>query len=274
MQIDSHQHFWRYTEQDYAWIDESMGVLRRDFLPVDLKPRLDAAGIGGCVAVQAQETHEETRWLLRLADQHAWIRGVVGWVDPESTCLEADLDAIAHPRLVGVRAVLQAKPDSCMGTPAFAAGMRAIGRRGLVYDVLVHARQLRAAIGLCRAFPEQAFVLDHFGKPDVRGGGLTTWARDVRELAAMPNVCCKVSGLATEADWAAWTEPDLRRYFDVAAECFGPDRLLFGSDWPVALCATGYQRWRDTVAGWTRAWPAGEREALLGSNAARIYRLG
>ncbi len=274
MRIDSHQHFWRYTREDYAWIDESMDVLRRDFLPKELRRVLDSAGIDGCVAVQAQETHAETRWLLGLAERDPWIRGVVGWVDPASARIEADLEAIAHPRLVGVRAVLQAKPDEFSATPAFANGMRAIGRTGLVYDVLVYARQLRRAIDLCRAFPSQSFVLDHFGKPDVRHDAFASWLRDLGELAALPNVCCKVSGLATEADWQAWDAADLRRYFDAAADAFGPDRLMFGSDWPVALCAIRYERWRDLVSGWTAGWSPAERAAVFGGTAARVYGLG
>lgn len=273
MRIDSHQHFWRYTAQDYPWMDESMGVLRRDFLPQDLRRLLDAAGLDGCVAVQAQETHSETRWLLELAEQHEWIRGVVGWVDPSSARIEADLAAIAHPRLVGVRAVLQAKPDGFSGTPEFRNGMRAIGKTSLVYDVLVYARQLRKALELCEAFPSQSFVLDHFGKPDVRNGGFASWRRDLRDLAALPHVCCKVSGLATEADWRAWDESDLRRYFEAAADAFGPDRLMFGSDWPVALCAIRYDRWSGLVAAWTAGWSASERASLFGGAARRVYGL-
>ncbi len=273
MRIDSHQHFWRYSARDYPWMDSSMGVLKRDFLPVDLEPVLRASGIGGCIAVQAQETLEETRWLLELADRHAWILGVVGWVDLCADDVEAQLDSIAHPKLVGVRAVLQAKPDDLMALPRFRRGMTAALSRGLCYDVLIYARQLRAAIDLCRAFPDQPLVLDHLGKPDVRGDGIASWAKDLHELAALPNVVCKVSGLATEAHWQTWTEDGLRRYFDVATEAFGPGRMMFGSDWPVALCATGYSRWRELVDTWIAGWSPAEQAAIQGGVAARFYRL-
>jgi L-fuconolactonase len=273
MRIDSHQHFWRYTPREYAWIDDTMGVLRRDFLPSDLEPLLRASQIDGCVAVQAQETIEETLWLFELADRHDWIRGVVGWVNLCADDVEQQLDRIAHQKLVGVRAVLQARPDSHMALPQFRRGVAAALARGLAYDVLVYARQLRAAIDLCGAFPGQRLVLDHFGKPDVRSNGFLSWARDLRELAQMPHVLCKVSGLATEAHWQSWTEDDLRRYFDVAAEAFGPQRLLFGSDWPVALCATAYGRWVEVVDRWIAGWDPAGKAALRGGNAVDFYRL-
>jgi L-fuconolactonase len=166
--------------REYAWIDDTMGVLRRDFLPSDLEPLLRGSQIDGCVAVQAQETIEETLWLLELADRHDWIRGVVGWVNLCADDVEEQLDRIADQKLVGVRAVLQARPDSHMALHQFRRGVAAALRRGLAYDVLVYARQLRAAIELCGAFPGQRLVLDHFGKPDVRSNGFLSWARDLR----------------------------------------------------------------------------------------------
>lgn len=273
MRIDSHQHFWRYTPRDYAWIDDTMGVLRRDFLPSDVEPLLSASRIDGCIAVQAQETIEETQWLLELADRHPWILGVVGWVNLCADDVEDQLGRIAHRELVGVRAVLQARPDSHMALPQFRRGVVAALGRGLCYDVLVYARQLRAAIDLCSAFPSQRLVLDHFGKPDVRSNGFLDWARDLRELAQLPHVHCKVSGLATEAHWQQWTEDDLRRYLDLAVEAFGPSRLMFGSDWPVALCATPYARWSDLVDRWLAGFDAEDQAAVRGGVAADFYRL-
>ena len=273
MRIDSHQHFWRYEPSAYAWIGESMGALRRDFLPQDLRPLLDAAQIDGCIAVQAQETIAETRWLLDLAAAHDWIRGVVGWVDLCAPDVGAQLDAIAHTKLVGVRAVLQAKPDHWMGTSAFVRGLAAVGERDLAYDVLVYAPQLRAAYELCRALPRQRFVLDHLGKPEARTKRIATWRHDLLALASLDHVACKLSGLATEADWNGWTPDQLRAYLDIALEAFGPQRLLFGSDWPVALCAVSYQRWHDLVQDWCGALSAAEQASVFGGAAARIYRL-
>jgi len=273
MRIDSHQHFWRYEPSAYAWIGDAMGALRRDFLPQDLRPLLDAGKLDGCIAVQAQETLAETRWLLDLASANDWIRGVVGWVDLCAPDVGAQLDAIASKKLVGVRAVLQAKPDHWMGTSTFFRGLAAVGERDLAYDVLVYAPQLRGAFELCRALPRQRFVLDHLGKPEARTKRIATWRHDLMALASLDHVACKLSGLATEADWGAWTPAHLRTYLDIALDVFGPSRLLFGSDWPVALCAVSYERWHDLVRDWASALTASEQASVFGGAASRVYRL-
>jgi L-fuconolactonase len=273
VRIDAHQHFWHYDAQQYAWIDGSMGVLQRDWLPADLEPWLRAAGRDGCVAVQARTDEAETRWLLQLAEQHDWIRGVVGFVDLTAADARERIAALRHPRLVGLRHVLQAEPDAFFARADFRRGLATLAEFSLAYDVLVHAPQLPLATDLCRAFPGQRFVLDHLAKPRVRTGEHATWARDLRAFAALPATYCKLSGLATEADWRAWTEVDLVRYLDTALATFGPDRLLFGSDWPVCLCAVDYARWAELVDRFLAPLTARERAAIEGATAASVYRL-
>jgi L-fuconolactonase len=274
MRIDAHQHFWKYDAAEYGWIDDTMTPLWRDFLPASLKREMDAAGFDACVAVQARQTLEETRWLLSLADAHPFIAGVVGWVDLQSPAVEADLVAIArNPKLVGVRHIVQSEPNDFLDRPAFRRGVGMLDRFGLAYDVLVYARQLPAAVRFVQAFPDQRFVLDHLAKPEIRRGAIDDWRRDLRRLAAFPNVRCKLSGLVTEADWRAWTPGQLRPYLDAAFECFGAERLMIGSDWPVCTLAAGYARAMAVVADYLDERSATEREAVLGGTALRFWNL-
>ncbi|PYR75406.1 MAG: amidohydrolase [Acidobacteria bacterium] len=274
LRIDSHQHFWRYDAREYGWIDETMPPLRRDFLPGELKREMDAAGIDASVAVQARSTLEETRWLLALADAHPFIAGVVGWVDLQSPGVEAELERMAgHPRLVGVRHIVQAEPDDFLSRPAFRRGVAALSRFDLAYDILVYARQLHAAADFVAAFPRQRFVLDHLGKPDIRGDGFASWKNEFTALARFPNVCCKLSGLVTEARWDSWTPSQLRPYIDSALECYGPERLMIGSDWPVCTVAGSYQRTMGVVIDAVGALSAVERAEILGGAAQRFWNL-
>ena len=274
VKIDAHQHFWRYDPAAYPWIGAGMAVLQRDFLPPDLEPLLHAAGFDGCVAVQARHAEEETRWLLELAERHSFIRGVVGWVDLRAADVGARLERLAHPKLVGMRHIAQDEPDDAfLLREDFGRGVAALGAAGLAYDILVYPRQLPAALELARRFPGQRFVLDHLAKPDIAGGTRQPWADDLRRLAALPNVSCKLSGMVTEADWRTWSVTTLRRWFDVAYAAFGSDRLLFGSDWPVCLCASSYACWVDTVESLLAPLGQTQRAAIFGRNAARIYRL-
>jgi L-fuconolactonase len=275
MRIDAHQHFWRYDPAEYGWIDEELSALRRDFLPADLEPLLRAAGFDGCVAVQARQTLEETRFLLELAEAHDFVKGVVGWVDLRSAEAAAQLRSFGeHRKLVGIRHIAQSEPDDgfLLG-PEFTRGLALLEGFGLAYDVLIYPRHLPVAAELARRLPTQRFVLDHLGKPDIRHGGLAAWARDLRALADAPNVWAKLSGLVTEADWSGWTEAQLRPCLDVAFDCFGAERLMIGSDWPVCTVAAGYARTMGVVTGYLEGRPAAEREAVLGGNAARFWRL-
>lgn len=275
MRIDAHQHFWRYSQAEYGWIDENLSQLRRDFLPGDLRPELDAAGIDACIAVQARQDEDETAWLLALADEHPWIAGVVGWCDLRSGAVEDALESLrAHDRLVGLRHVVQDEPeDNFLLRADFCRGIERLAGSGLVYDVLVYPRQLPAAVEFAGRFPEQPMVLDHLAKPEVRANRREPWQEHMRALAAHENVAVKLSGLATEADWKAWTPEVLAPYLDAVLAAFGPERVLFGSDWPVCLLATGYARWHAVLRDWSEALSQPERAALFGGNAARIYGL-
>ena len=275
MRVDAHQHFWRYTASAYEWIDETMPGLKRDFLPDDLRPELARAGFDASIAVQAQQTIEETEWLLDLAEANPFVAGVIGWVDLRSDDVGDRLARIAaRPRLIGVRHIVQSEPDDRFLLDAdFCRGVAALRDFDLTYDILIYPRHLPVAADFVARFESQPFVLDHLAKPDVRRGALDAWARDLERLAQAPNVMCKVSGLVTEADWERWTPGQLRPYLDVAFDCFGPDRLIAGSDWPVCTLAAGYSRTMAVLTDYLSARPVPERDAVLGGNAGRLWRL-
>jgi L-fuconolactonase len=265
MKIDAHHHFWRYSPSEYGWIDDAMAAIRRDFLPPELLAELRAAGLDGVVSVQARQSLAETRWLLELAGQHAFIKGVVGWLPLAS----ADCTIPEDPMLKGVRHVVQAEPDGFLLGAAFGRGLARLQERGLVYDLLIVERQLPEAIQCVDQHPGQVFVLDHIAKPRIKANALSPWRENIRDLARRPNVWCKLSGMVTEADYAGWTEAQLQPYIDSVLEAFGPRRLLFGSDWPVCLVAVEYGRWARMVDGVS----ADERDWIMGRTACEVYRL-
>ena len=275
MQIDAHQHFWIYGPREYEWIDDSMALLRRDFLPDDLKPELELAGFQGCIAVQARQTLEETRWLLELAASAPFVLGVVGWVDLQSPQVRSQLEIFAgNPKLVGVRHVVQGEPDDrFLLRPEFLRGISTLEEFDLAYDILVYPRHLPVAAEFVRHFPGRRLVLDHLAKPEIKSGSLQPWPRGIRELAAFPNVCCKLSGLVTEADWDQWKPEHITPYIDVAFECFGPDRVMIGSDWPVCTVAASYVRVMDVVKDYLGRQSAQVQAAVLGENAQRFWKL-
>ena len=274
MHIDAHQHFWIYNQKEYGWIDKPMGSIRRDFLPADLKPQLEKNGFQGSVLVQVRQTLDETRWLLELAAHHSFIRGVVGWVDLRSPRLGAQLESLAeNPKLVGMRHVVQSEPDDFLLQPDFLRGISRLEELDLAYDILIYAKHLPIAAEFVRRFPRQRFVLDHMAKPPIKSGAVRLWARGIRELASFPNVFAKVSGLVTEADWQAWKPHDIRPYLDVAFECFGPSRLMIGSDWPVCTVAASYTQVANLVEDYLDGYATEEREAVLGGNATKFWRL-
>jgi L-fucono-1,5-lactonase len=274
MRVDSHMHFWRYTAAEYAWIESTMAPLQRDFMPEDARPQMQRAGMDACVAVQVRQTLEETRWLLTLADAYPFIAGVVGWVDLRAGDLDAQIESVKHPKLVGVRHIVQAEPDDFLWDEYFRRGVARLGQHGLAYDILIYARQLPAAIDFASAFPDERFVLDHLGKPDIRANGFDTWQRDLDRIAALPNVVAKLSGLVTEADWNRWTIEDLHRYVNAALDRFGHDRLMIGSDWPVCTLAGQYDEVLDVVRTAISGRPAEEQDAILGGTARRFWSLG
>lgn len=275
MRIDAHQHFWSYNQDEYGWIADSMASLRHDFLPDDLKPELERNGFAGAVAVQARQTVEETRWLLELAAGAPFILGVVGWLDLRSPQVRSQLEVFAwNSKLVGVRHIVQSEPDDRFLLQAdFLRGIAVLGEFDLAYDILIYPRHLVVAAEFVRRFPGQRFVLDHMAKPPVKSGEIQPWARGIRELASSPNVFCKLSGLVTEADWRHWKTEHIKPYLDIAFECFGPDRLMIGSDWPVCTIAAEYGQVVGVVEDYLSQHRAEEREAVLGGNAKRFWGL-
>src|SRR5262245_39292902 len=277
MRIDAHQHFWRYDADEYGWIDDSMAALRRDFLPAGSGQALAAAGRDAWVAVQARQTLEETRWLLALAEANPSIAGVVGWVDLQSGAdsVRAQIASFAsHAKLVGLRHIVQTEPDDrFLLRPRLLEGLAVLPEFGLAFDLLIYRRHLAVATECVVRLPAHRFVLDHLAKPNIRDGELDPWERDIRALAAHPNVFAKLSGLVTEAAWNRWTPAQIRPYLDVAFEAFGPERLMIGSDWPVCLVSGGYARTMSVVFDYVAARPSREQDAVLGGNAQRFWRL-
>lgn len=275
MHIDAHQHFWIYSPAEYDWIDESMAALRRDFLPEDLKPEMEGNDFRGSVAVQARQTLEETRWLLELAERSPSILGVVGWVDLRSPDIRSQLKVLArNSRLVGIRHIVQSEPDNrFLLQPEFLRGISALEEFDLAYDILIYTKHLPVAAEFVERFPRQRFVLDHLAKPPIKSGNIDSWAHGITRLAEFPNVFCKLSGLVTEADWQHWHPDQIVPFLDVAFESFGPDRLMIGSDWPVCLVAASYARTVQVVKTYLLAQKPGVREAVLGGNAQRFWRL-
>jgi len=275
MRIDAHQHFWKYDAAEYTWIDDSMAALKRDFLPDESAREMARVGFDACVAVQARQTLDETRWLLGLAAEHPSIAGVVGWVDLQADNVRDQLAALAgHQRLVGIRHIAQSEPDDrFLLRPQVVRGIRLLADFGLGFDILIYRRQLGSAAELAGRLPSQRFVLDHLAKPDLRSGEIDEWERDIRRLAAQPNVFAKLSGLVTEASWARWTSDQIRPYLDVAFDAFGWNRLMIGSDWPVCTVSADYARTMNVVIDYVAARPDHERDAVLGGNARRFWNL-
>jgi L-fuconolactonase len=275
MFIDAHQHFWQYTVADYPWIDSSMERLARDYLPADLTAVALPEGVTGSVAVQARQTVQETDWLLSLAASDPFIRGVVGWVDLRSPTVTDDLRCrVSDSKLVGVRHVVQDEPDPrFLLQDDFVRGLKALEAFHLTYDLLLFPHQLPAAIELAALMPDQPFVLDHLAKPQIKVGKVADWEADIKALARHQNVFCKLSGLVTEADWDNWSRDDFRGVLDVALTAFGPDRLLFGSDWPVCLLAADYHEVVGIVSDVLATLSHSEQTAIRGETATRFYGL-
>jgi L-fuconolactonase len=273
--IDSHHHFWRYDPAEYGWIADSMSALRRDFLPDELLREVGGAGVDGVVSVQARQTLEETRWLLELASQHEFIRGVVGWAPLIQPDVAAHLEHLAAAaKLKAIRHVVQDEPDDdFILREDFNRGVAELRRFGLRYDILIFERHLPQAIRFVDRHPDQVFILDHLAKPRIRDGAMSPWRENIEELARRENVYCKLSGLVTEADWVRWSPGQLQPYVDVAMEAFGPGRLMFGSDWPVCLLAAGYRDWVEIVTQMTSVLSPAEQRRVLGETAVEAYNL-
>jgi L-fuconolactonase len=272
--IDSHHHLWKYSKTDYPWISPGMESIRQDFLVPELTQVIQAAKIDGVVTVQARQSLSETDWLLDLAARHDVMRGVVGWLPLADPAIGSYLEKYCHPKLKAVRHVLQDEPDDFyMLRDDFNRGVSQLEDVGLRYDILIFERHLPQTIEFVDRHPTQIFILDHIAKPKIKSRVLSPWRERMRELARRENVYCKLSGLVTEADWNNWTENDLRPFINTVLECFGPRRLMFGSDWPVSLLACGYGKWLEVVERSTASLSVWERDRLFGGTAKEAYRL-
>lgn len=273
--IDSHQHFWRYSPQTHSWIPEEEHVLQQDFLPPHLKPELDRHSIDGCVAVQANQSEEETQFLLDLADRYDFIRGVVGWIDLRDEHIEERLAYYdGFPRLVGIRHIVQSETDpDFLLRPDFLRGVRLLSAHRLVYDMLIYEPQLPVTIRFAAQLPETRLVLDHIGKPKIAEGERSAWQASIRALATLPHVYCKLSGMVTEANRSHWQREDITPYLDTVVDAFGTDRLMFGSDWPVCLLAASYQEVVGLIDQYFRGFSDEERAKVYGKNATDFYQL-
>lgn len=275
MKIDSHQHFWSYSSEEYGWIDDKMAVLKTEFLPVHLAPLVASIGFDGTIAVQARQSIQETEWLIRIAERDDLIKGVVGWVPLCSSSVDDHLKRFSQSnKLVGVRHVLQDEPDDRFMLKAdFLNGIKCLGKYDLAYDLLIFPNQLEAAAELVSMFPNQRFILDHIAKPPIKQGVMGEWKDGLERLAQFPNVYCKLSGMVNEADWYHWKPAQLTPYLDVVFKAFGTDRLMIGSDWPVCLVAAEYQRVMSIVIEYISALSEDEQSAILGGNAVKAYKL-
>jgi L-fuconolactonase len=273
LRIDAHQHFWNPARGDYGWLTADLPICR-PYYPADLEPHLTECGIDGTVLVQAAPTVEETEYLLGIADATPFVRGVVGWIDFEDQAHGRHLQRLAaHPKFVGVRPMIQDLPDDgWMLRDDISWAFDAIRQLDLVFDALVLPRHLPALARLLQRHPDLAVVIDHAAKPAIRAGQFDEWAAHMERLAAETAALCKLSGLATEAG-ADWTTEKLRPYVDHLLATFTPDRLIFGSDWPVSTLATTYPGWIDAVEQLTSGLSNAQRAALFGGTAARIYGL-
>lgn len=275
MIIDTHQHFWKYDPIQYGWIDEAKGVLKRDFLPQDLKPIYEKEGIAGCVAVQAMQSEAENDFLLTHAHANDFIMGVVGWVDLQADQIE---ERLLHykgtPKLSGFRHVVQDEPDeNFMLRPAFQRGLSFLHAYGFTYDILIFPNQMQAALKTVEKFPDQAFVVDHIAKPYIKAGKIEGWKQHMQAIAQHPNVYCKLSGMITEADWQNWQYDDFVPFLDVVANAFGPERLMYGSDWPVCLLAGSYTQMKEMTFRYLEQFSAAEKDLILYQNAKDFYKL-
>ena len=275
MTIDAHQHFWKYDSFKHAWIDDSMSVIRQDFLPSDLEKVYDEHGIDGCVAVQADQTLEETNFLLWLSGKYEFIKGVVGWVDLRDIKIDKVLEEYGqHEKIKGFRHIVQgeADPDFLLQSD-FLRGISYLDKYNFVYDILIFPHQLEATLEFVKRFPHQKFVIDHMAKPYIKDGYFDGWATLMKEIAKEENVYCKLSGMITEADYNSWTPELITPYMDLVLSAFGSDRIMFGSDWPVCLVAGRYAEVKQLVTDFISKLSLIEQTKIMGTNAMQFYNL-
>jgi L-fuconolactonase len=273
MRIDSHQHFWIYNRERDSWITDDMKVIQQDFLPADLEPILHQHQLDGCVAVQADQSQREGSFLLELANENPFIKGVVGWVD----LMEEDLPVVLKwckylEKLKGFRHILQAERKGFMLQPAFIKGVRLLHKHNYTYDILINESQLEETLAFVKKLPAQKLVIDHLAKPKI-GSDLSYWKKHLSAIAEHENVYCKLSGLVTEANWNNWRAEDFIPYLDTVLNAFGSKRVMYGSDWPVCLVAAQYSQQLNLITDYIQSFSESEKEAIMGENAVRFYNL-
>lgn len=274
MVVDSHQHFWIFDPVRDSWISPEMEVIRKDFIPEDLKPILYENGVDGCVAVQADQSDTETEFLLHLAEANDFVLGVVGWIDLKSKDLYDRLERYTlYEKLKGFRHIVQAEKDGFMLQPEFISGVRTLSAFDFTYDILVYPHQLKEAYAFAKGLPNVRFVLDHIAKPYIKKSEIEPWATDIKKLAELPNISCKISGMVTEADWKNWKANDFTPYIDIVLEAFGTDRTMFGSDWPVCLLGADYKAMKGILESNIETLSGSEKAKIMGENAVKFYRL-
>jgi L-fuconolactonase len=276
LKIDAHQHCWQFDPVRDNWITEDMSVIRRDFMPANLQPLLERNEIDGTVLVQTCQAESDNQFMLQLADNNDFIKGVVGWVDLQALDVEDRLKFYKdnHPKMKGFRHVLQAEPDEqFMLKDSFKRGIGLLSKYGFTYDILIYPNHIKYASELVSEFPDQKFVVDHLAKPHIKYKEIDKWARDIEELARSQNVHCKVSGMLTEADWYGWRTDDFTPYLDVVFHAFGTSRLMYGSDWPVCLLAGGYNRALEILQIYLSRFSPEEQGQFFGGNAINFYNL-
>ena len=272
--IDTHQHFWSYDPKIHDWINEDMKVIRKDFLPADLAPILKENKVDGCIAVQADQTDTETQILIREANQNSFIKGVVGWVNLKDKEIEEKLEEYSNEtNLKGFRHIIQAEPKGFMLDASFQKGLSALAKYNYTYDLLIYETQLAEANTLIKQLPELPIVIDHIAKPNIKKGDSDDWKKEIKAIAQYPNLYCKISGMATEAHWDTWTMDTLKPYIDTVVEAFGTERIMFGSDWPVCLVASSYEKWLKGLQNYFNTFSISEQEAFFANNAINFYKL-
>ncbi|MEO1010071.1 MAG: amidohydrolase family protein [Bacteroidota bacterium] len=275
MTIDAHQHFWKYQPQKHQWIDDTMSVIRRDFMPLDLEKVYTFNDIDGCVAVQADQTLEENDFLLQLSEENPFIKGVVGWVDLRADNIDEMLEEYTrHQKMKGFRHVVQGEKDhNFLLRTDFLRGISFLEKYEYTYDILIFPHQLGATLEFVKRFPHQKFVVDHIAKPYIKEGFYEGWATLMKEIGKCKNVYCKLSGMITEADYGSWTSAQIRPYMDLVLNTFGPDRLMFGSDWPVCLVAGTYAQVKELTTDFISGLSPDEQASIMGQNAVQFYDL-
>jgi L-fuconolactonase len=273
MQVDTHVHFWEYDKKRDTWMDD-MKTLQQDYLPQTLLPTLKRNGIDGCVAVQASQSELETHFLIELSKTFDFIKGVVGWIDLQNDNIEERLQYFSPNAIIkGWRHVVQGEPVDFLARPNFRRGVAALQQYGYTYDILIYHHQLKPALDFAAAFPAQPFIIDHCAKPDIANKKIDEWAAGMREMAKLPHVHCKLSGLFTEAKWKQWSAGDFYPYLDVVFDAFGTDRLIYGSDWPVILVSGIYVQWKSLLEKYMENFNEEDREKVFGTNAINFYKL-